>query len=314
MSHSQDRIKPRISILRLLGTILSLGLVGFLIWQNWEDFRNSFSRLNPGLLLLLLLLAFLSRLIVTIRWFVILKVVEPTLNFTQAFKLSFVGLFTTNFLPSTIGGDLVKLGGAVQSGFDAASVAGSLVVDRLVGMTTMATFLPIGLLSIPQGNDISVYLSAAGSVGFLGRVWERIKTYIQRVISALKIWIKQPVTLIIAAGFSFLHMGCTFSMVFLILRGLNDPISWWLSGGLWVLVYFVTLLPISINGLGLQEASLSLVFTSFAGVSESNSLVLAIMIRVLFMIASLPGAFFLSQTLSGDNKLMKKIVNDRSKK
>lgn len=313
MNLSQDRKSLRTSLLRLLGTIFSLGLVLFLILQNWDDFKNSFSRLSLNLLFFLLFLGFLSRLIVTVRWFVILKVVEPKLNFFQAFKLSFVGLFTTNFLPSTIGGDLVKLGGAVQSGLDPAGVAGSLVVDRLVGMTTMATFLPFGILAIPQGNNLSMLLSAASPGGLVGKIWRKIKSYILRVILALKIWVKHPVQLVIAAFFSFLHMICTFSMVFLILRELNNPISWWLSGGLWVLVYFVTLLPISINGLGLQEASLSLVFTSFAGVSESNSLVLAIIIRVLFMLASLPGAFFLPNTLSGDGILVGKFMKKKSR-
>jgi hypothetical protein len=91
-------------------------------------------------------------------------------------------------------------------------------------------------------------------------------------------------------------------MVTVILNGLADPISWLTAGGLWVLVYFITLIPISINGLGLQEASLSLVYASFAGVSESNSLVLALLIRVIFMIASLPGAIFLPQLMSGDHQ------------
>ena len=310
MNRNQDENTLWPFLLRLLGTILSLILVVYLVWTNWDDFLNSFSRLSLPLLLLLLSLAFLSRLIVTARWYVILKVVEPKLKFLQAFKLSFVGLFTTNFLPSTIGGDFVKLGGAVQLGLDSAGVAGSLIVDRLVGMATMSTFLPFGILAIPQGNDASTLLFAGVPGGFFGKVWSKIKSYIQRVILALKIWLKHPAQLITAAGFSFVHMGCTFTMVFLILKELNDTISWWTAGGLWVLVYFVTLLPISINGLGLQEASLSLVYTSFAGVSESNSLVLAIIIRVLFLIASLPGAFFLSKTLTGDKLTLSKIKNE----
>lgn len=311
MNRNQDEKAFWPSLLRILGTILSLGLVIFLVWKNWDDFINSFNRLSLPLLAILLILAFLSRIIVTVRWYVILKVVEPGLTFYNAFKLSFVGLFTTNFLPSTIGGDFVKLGGALQLGLDSASVAGSLVVDRLVGMATMSTFLPIGILAIPQGNQLSTLLLAASPGSFIDKVWKKIKSYFQRVILALKIWIKHPVQLVIAAGFSFLHMACTFTIVFLVLRELQNPVSWWLSGGLWVLVYFVTLLPISINGLGLQEASLSLVYTSFAGVSESNSLVLAIIIRVLFMIASLPGAFFLPKTLSGDGVSSSKFKKEK---
>jgi len=94
------------------------------------------------------------------------------------------------------------------------------------------------------------------------------------------------------------RMACTFSMVVILLASLADPVSWWTAGGLWVLVYFITLIPISINGLGLQEVSLSLIFMSFGGVSETNSLVLALLMRVIFIIASLPGAFFIPGFLS----------------
>lgn len=92
-------------------------------------------------------------------------------------------------------------------------------------------------------------------------------------------------------------------MVSVILKGLGDPISFWKVGGLWVLIYFITLLPISINGLGLQEFSLSLIYTNLAGVSEANSLVLALLMRVIFMIASLPGAIFLPEVLSANHKV-----------
>jgi len=98
-------------------------------------------------------------------------------------------------------------------------------------------------------------------------------------------------------------MACTFTMVSLILKGLGDPIPFWKVGGLWVLIYFITLLPISINGLGLQEFSLSLIYSNLAGVSESNSLVLALLMRAIFMIASLPGARFLPEVLSGGHQV-----------
>jgi len=300
MNRNQAKKTSLSSLLRALGTILSLGLVALLLWQNWDDFINSFNRLSLRVLVILVFLAFFSRFIVTLRWFILLRVVEPEIKLDQAFKLSFVGLFTTNFLPSTIGGDFVKLGCATQFGLDSAAVAGSLVIDRIVGMTTMATFLPIGILTISQGNGFSTILSASNTGVLLSKVLGKIKDYFLRVILALETWLKHPFQLFIAACLSFVHMACTFTMVFLILRDLNNPTSWWVSGGLWVLVYFITLLPISINGLGLQEASLSMAFTSFASISESNGLVLAVMIRVLFMIASLPGAFFLYKTLSGD--------------
>lgn len=300
MKFPTDKKQQCSFFLRLLGTLIALGVVAYLGWQNWAGFVDALQTLPLSLLGLVLLLAFASRIMVTVRWFILLRVVEPDVTFWQVIKLSFVGLFTTNVLPSTIGGDVVKLGGAVQARLDSAGVTASLVVDRLVGMATMATFLPFGLLRLFQGNTAGA--SAGLSSVFFGNLWKKLTVFFGRIWRSLRLWANQPASLFWAAVFSFLHMACTFTMVTLILRGLADPISWWRAGGLWVLVYFITMIPISINGLGLQEASLSLIYTNFAGVSESNSLVLALMMRVLFMIASLPGAFFLPGFLSGKEK------------
>lgn len=311
MGLPSDRKQQQMFFLRLLGTVIAFGVVAFLIWQNWTGFIDALRSLPLSLLLIVLLLAFVSRVMVTLRWFILLRVVEPEVSLWNIFKLSFVGLFSTNVLPSTIGGDVVKLGGAVQFGLDSAGVTASLVIDRLLGMATMATFLPFGILRIIQVNAFSPPLAAGGWGVFFSRIWQKLFVLLGRTWTSLKLWLKKPAYLLLAAVFSFIHMGCTFTMVTLILQGLSDPITWWIAGGLWVLVYFITLVPVSINGLGLQEASLSLIYVSFAGVSESNSLVLALLMRVTFMIASLPGAFFLPSTISGNRKVAD-VVNNES--
>lgn len=302
MTLPRDKKRQQVFLLRLIGSAIAFGLVAFLIYRNWADFIKALGSLPVGILLIALLLAFVSRIMVTLRWFVLLKVVEPQVRFGEVLKLSFVGLFATNVLPSTIGGDVVKLGGAVQVGLDSAGVTASLVIDRLVGMATMATFLPLGIVSIVQANLTASLLASSGPGVFFARIWQKFAEFMISTGQSLKLWFKQPLHLLVAAVFSLVHMASTFTMIVLILKGLEDPISWWTAGGLWVLVYFITLVPVSINGLGLQEASLSLVYVSFAGVTESSSLVLALLIRVLFMIASLPGAFFLPGALSGDRK------------
>lgn len=302
MTVSKDKKRRQVFLLRLIGSVIAFGLVAFLIWQNWSGFIDALRSLPLELLLIVLLLAFVSRVMVSLRWYVLLRVVEPKLSFWQVLKLSFVGLFTTNVLPSTIGGDVVKLGGALRSGWDSSGVTASLVIDRLVGMATMASLLPIGFLQIIQANAPLPVMVSGGPGLFSAKLWQKFSSFMSRTWQSLKLWFKQPLHLLLAAVFSFVHMAATFTMVWLVLQALEDPILWWVAGGLWVLVYFITLVPVSINGLGLQEASLSLIYASFAGVSESNSLVLALLMRVLFMIASLPGAFFLPGMFSGDQK------------
>ena len=74
--------------------------------------------------------------------------------------------------------------------------------------------------------------------------------------------------------------------------------SFWSIGGLWSIVYFVTLLPLSINGLGIQEVTLTFFFTNFGEISLESGLTLALLIRTLMMLASLPGIAFLPMIMT----------------
>jgi len=67
---------------------------------------------------------------------------------------------------------------------------------------------------------------------------------------------------------------------------------------LWSLTYFITLIPISINGYGLQELSFTFLMSNVAGLAPVASLTVAVLIRAYFMLSSLPGAVFLPSILS----------------
>lgn len=97
--------------------------------------------------------------------------------------------------------------------------------------------------------------------------------------------------------FNLFHVSMLFGMMWVILTASGEQISYWLVGGLWTFVYFVTLLPVSINGLGVQEISAAYVFVQFGGVEEGNALLLALLVRLLMMMLSLPGALFVNDLI-----------------
>lgn len=311
MFRFQKDTKTGKKIIRVLVTLLSIIIVIFLIFQNKDDFFEAFRRLPLGIILLIVLLAFLSRVTVTIRWFVLVKAVEPQVTFKNIFKLSFLGLFTTNVLPTTIGGDLVKFSAGVQKGLDPAHLAGSLVFDRLIGLATMFTFLPFGIIQFLQMNVSQTDITMLNLLGVIPNLWRKGLLFLRKTWRSMRHWFNKPYHLLIAVLLSYLHMFFTFSIVYLILLGLSDPVPWLIVGGLWVIVYFITLIPISINSFGLQEVSLSFVFQSLAGISVANSLVLAVIVRLIFIIASLPGAFFLPDVFS--KMPQKGALNDEQK-
>lgn len=297
---------PIYALIRWLGTILAFGLVMYLLYQQgWDQIWGAVRQIGVERFAIAIGLMIVSRFMMVSRWYVLMASSEEEFTFVDGLRLTFAGLFANNFLPSTVGGDVVRLAGAVQAGYNGVISAASLIVDRLVGMFGMALALPIGLYrafqvpnpfaSFAQLVDVPM---AAGVlpvsiVHTLEKIRDKGKTLLQRLFEAVGLWIHQPKALLGSFLFTVFHMLCFFGILWVLLDGMNDPVPYWLICGLWSLVYFVTLIPISINGLGVQEVAITFAFSTLGGASESNTLTLALLFRTLVMLASLPGALFL---------------------
>lgn len=295
-------------IFRLTGTLLTLILLVYLLsQQGWQEIGDALMRLSFWHLGLALVLIMVSRFAVAGRWHSLLRFAHPRLSIMQSIQLTFAGLFASNFLPTTIGGDVVRLAGAIKLKLDPAISAASLVVDRLVGMAGMLMVAPLGLPSLFAANQPQAtfyqdrWISSLGLTVWGQRILDAFTRLSKRFLDAISIWRHHPLVLLESLLFSWLHMICFFGVQWLILAGLGENISYWTVAGLYSLVYFVILLPFSINGYGLQEVSITFVFSSFGGVSMQNSLTLALLFRTIVIIASLPGVFFIPGLLQNRN-------------
>lgn len=297
---TNHRIEP-ISVLRATGTALTVVLLGYLLFmQGWQEIFEALRAIPPIILVIALSLQFVSRFAICLRWHVLLRSVELPVALPQSLRLTFAGLFANNFLPSTIGGDVIRLAGALRLGFDEARSTASLIVDRLVGMVGMVLFLPWGIGVWAAANPIAdTALPIAAAATFPRKIWDWLWGFAVRVGQAVLLWLHHPAGLLQSLGWTLLHMACLFTSLWLMLRGLNDPLPWLQVAGLWSITYFITLLPVSINGLGVQEVSISFLYASLGGVSLHNSLLLALLIRTLFMLASLPGVLFVPELIAG---------------
>lgn len=299
-------------VIRLGGTLIAVVLLVYLLsQQGWQEIGDAVRQIPVWRFVLALVLILISRLAVSGRWYVLLRSGGVGMSLGQSIRITFAGLFASNFLPTTIGGDVVRLAGAVQLDHDTVISAASLVVDRLVGMAGMAMILPFGLprfLMIEVG-ETSFYqfyqarLIACAAVLPLGKWWrtilERSSKVFRQLVKAISIWIGQPKALAMSLLYSWVHMLCVFGAIWLFFGGMGQEIPILLVGGLYSLVYFVTLLPVSINGYGLQEVSMTFIFSVVAGATVQSSLSAALLFRTAMMLGSLPGAAFVPGLLSG---------------
>jgi glycosyltransferase 2 family protein len=277
----------RSTVLQALGTLLAIGLlVALFAGQGWHEILTDLRQISARELILALVLFVGSRMAIVGRWHVLLRSGGVPIPLLRSTALTFTGLFASNFLPTTIGGDLVRLAGAMQMRYNKAVCLASIAADRLVGMAGMSLVLPFGL--IPLANTLSAARSATLVVW-----WSRGLGFARRTLDALALWLRKPAALASALGFTLGHMLCLFLATSVILSALGESVPFHLIAGLWSVAYFITLVPVSINGYGLQELSLTWLFTQVAGVPLTDSLVLALVLRVMFVASSLPGAFYL---------------------
>jgi uncharacterized membrane protein YbhN (UPF0104 family) len=285
--------RNRQRVVQFIGTVLAIVLIGLLLREDgWNAVVAAMKQIPVAALLWVALLFLISRIAVTWRWHVLLRAGDVPISFKDSLMLTFTGLFASNFLPTTIGGDVLRMAGAMKMGYDKAVCLASIVGDRLIGMFGMFMVAPLGLYyawgALPA-NPLGM--------SFMGFV-KKPMDFVKRTFLTFSIWFKKPVSLLLSLGFSWIHMICLFWSIKIFLTALGYPISFWMVAGLWSLTYFITQVPISINGYGLQELSFTFLFSRVAGVPPAVSLTVSILIRAYLVLASLPGAFFLPSALA----------------
>ena len=316
--------RKRLSLLHVLGTILALVLLVVLFsQQGWGEIGLAIQAIPAWRIGLALGLTLISRFAVVGRWHVLLRSAGLKISAWQSAQITFAGLFASQFLPTTVGGDVIRLAGALRLGLDKAVCLASLIVDRLVGMAGMAMsalglffFLPglLGRLRLGwpfpwlPGTMVSPFVHPVVT-GFgqpnaskARHVWAWGNQVIRRLGQSLLLWLKHPRALLLSLGFTWVHMLCVFGSIAIFLPALEEKMPFWLIGGLWSLTYFVTLLPVSVNGIGVQELSVTLFFSELGGLNMANALTIALLVRLLPMFASLPGSLAIPALMAGHSK------------
>ncbi|NLA80368.1 MAG: flippase-like domain-containing protein [Chloroflexi bacterium] len=321
------------TIIRWLGTALSLGILVWLLSKvGWKEAWETIKLLDWWRIVLVIGLVYVSRLATYLRWHALLSVQDESIADKEVLKLTFVGLFSSNFMPTTIGGDVFRLAGAVRLGVDSALATASLIADRIVGLTGMTLVLPLsipgfvqylkersGSLSKVMPGSLFAIIAPSGSDGadpvgpeaepdevaresFIKKSLRKLKNGWQKLREIFRYWIKNPLVLLKALAFTLVHQLAVYAIISLLITGMGEKLAFYQVAGIWSLTYFITLLPISVNGIGLAEVTITNLYTTLGGISPATSIALAIILRLLWMIGSIPGAFFIGDVLAGKEK------------
>lgn len=228
------------------------------------------------------------------RWRVFLKAHGIDQGILKGVELYMVGYFFNNFLPSGVGGDVVR---GYSSGKDhgrMAEVYASIATERLAGLlgTLLIALAFIPIVSPPAPLPLVILiLNAAFWGGTIVFIFLNLEDFIRKVLGKLPLGIGEKIADFVEAVrhfrhdkkalvkgllLSVLYQGSLIFFVYIVARiaGVTE-IPWTAYYCFVPLIWIISLIPISLNALGVREASFSYFFAMW-GASEAEGLLVSL--------------------------------------
>ncbi len=262
------RISGSALILALLFAVLPLG-------ELWATLRRL-----PLALWLAVLAGYLgTHLVGVLKWRLMVNLAGAGLSYAQAVRCYFGGLFGTLFLPSIVGGDVVRAGLALRLGRSKAGVLLGSLLDRLLDVAALTGLAAIGALLLPRALDAQSRAVFRGVAAFfvvavasvlavialvpLRRFSYRMRRRLVRLRQAAQSMSGRPQRVLLALGLggavqtSFVLLTATIAAA----SGLHLLLRVWLFA--WPLAKLSALLPVTQGGIGVREAALAALLAPF---------------------------------------------------
>jgi len=291
----------------LLGVLFSKIDVGGL----WETARLASM---PWLLAALLIYA-LNVIAATWRWRLLLGAQRVRVAARSLLGSYLVAGFFNNFLPSNIGGDVIRIGDTARAAGSKTLATTVILVDRGLGLMALVLVAAVGATaagSLHQQAAAPIWPSwlwalflvgAAASApavfapdGF-GRLLQPLTVFhpewvgdrIDKLTGALARFRDQPSALLGCFGGAVFVQATMVVFYFAVSYALHLNVA---LSDLAVVVpvsFVVQMLPVSVNGFGVREATFSFYFTR-VGHPLASALLVSLVAQALIMVFSLSGA------------------------
>jgi len=267
-------------------------------------------------LIFALVLYMLAMVANAVKWHILLEAQGVEVPLVAVIKYTFVGFFFNNFLPATVGGDLMRGYGLAKYTSRNTDSAVSVIVDRIIGLmafmgtAVISAIVAVSLLGkseLKLVQTIAIITLVGLVVGFAMIVSQRLRTLFGRIFEIQVLRPLAPFYERISDAFgAYRHAygallnAFVAGLVTVILTGFVDiaivhglhgtvePIYIFLLNPI---IAFVLLAPVSIGGIGVGQAAY-IYFYGLVGMTTELALALSIVKQAIVYLGSLPGGGF----------------------
>lgn len=289
---------------RMLG---SLVLVGLLVWRiDWHQVATAFAKLDVRYWLLALGLYVLTQGVSALRWQMLGRTLGLGGRWSEYLGHYFVGMFFNLVLPTSVGGDVVRAwylgreeGVEPAKGRRTAAFL-SVLADRVNGFAVLIIVACMAALCCPTPLPgwIVATVDGMGAACLLGLAALPLLPWLRNVLSAYprlaglldgaNLCLRDRRAMVGVTLLSLVVQLANVVLAWLIGEGLGLPVPLLYYGVLIPLVSLLTLLPISLNGMGLREGGMVLLLAPLH-INSASAITLSLLIFAVYTATSLMG-------------------------
>jgi uncharacterized membrane protein YbhN (UPF0104 family) len=298
------KIAVSIALLTLLFSRIDVGS----LWANAR-------RASVPWLLAALGIYFINVLASVWRWHLLLDAQEIRLPWRTLLGSFLVATFFNNFLPSNIGGDVIRIRDTAKPAGSKTIATTVVLTDRVIGLIGLVLVAAMGATMVAgiAGHVPSpiwpswlwagflgatmVTAPAVLAPGGVGRLLQPLTVFhpewvggrIDSVTAALSRFRGRPSSLARCFGGAVFVQATVVVFYIAVAHAVHVPVAPWDLAVIVPLSFVVQMLPVSVNGFGVREATFSFYFTR-VGLTVESALLVSLMATVLGMLVSLSGA------------------------
>ncbi|MBF0392515.1 MAG: flippase-like domain-containing protein, partial [Alphaproteobacteria bacterium] len=266
-------------------------------WRRGSAIQADWLAVSVGLMLAQIALA-------TWRWHSVMRAIDAVLDFRQTLRILYMGTFFNLALPSSIGGDALRVWKARRAGLTLAAALNSVMLERvatlfgLVLLVAVTQPLLLSRLDDVPGAWVFPILTLMGLAG-IGvlmvldqlpegfRRWRVMRGLAQLAGDTRRLFLT-PRHAVITLGLAVLGHANLALVVHALAVGLGIEVSVVDCLVLVPPVILLTMLPISVAGWGVREGAMVAAF-GFVGVPAASALALSILYGLVVIVTGLPG-------------------------
>ncbi|MGH7549838.1 MAG: lysylphosphatidylglycerol synthase transmembrane domain-containing protein [Gemmatimonadota bacterium] len=276
-------------------TFVTLALLGSLLWViDLSASIQAARQVRVPWFVLAICASALGVLVSVLKWERLVRDLRLGVSRLALVRLYLVGLFASSLLPGMVGGDVVRWQGMARRSGRSIDSAATIVAERAIGVmalvlcaaaavaidsrlaTPPVLLLVAGMaLAVTAGLSLALNrrLATSAMLRLRHTVLRRVLLPLYRLHKALRRFRRGP--LVATFGFGVLFYFTTSLTFFLVLRSFGVELGYGHAFAIQVLTNLLTLLPISIGGLGLLQAG-DVYLLSLFGVDAHTAFALSI--------------------------------------